>query len=130
MDQTAPTPEEIIALETSYWDAMKAKDGAATAALSGETSLTTGPMGVMSIDKAKMAQMTEQGAWQLKSYKFDDVRVVVPTPDVAIIAYKVHQTVVIDGKESDLHAADSSTWLRGKDGWECHAHSETYLTDS
>lgn len=127
MANSAPTQNEIIALEKSYWDAMKAKDGKATAALSGDPSLVTGGKGVMSIDKAKMGKMTEDGDWQLTSYTFDDVHVVIPAPDVAIIAYKVHQKVVMGGKPADLHAADSSTWLRGKGGWECHAHSETYL---
>ena len=52
----------------------------------------------------------------------------MPSPDVAIIAYKVRQKVRINGKEEDMHAADSSTWVRGDDGWECHAHSETFLS--
>ena len=29
----------------------------------------------------------------------------------------------------DMRAADSSTWIRGPNGWECHAHSETVLQD-
>ena len=52
-----------------------------------------------------------------------------PTPDVAIIAYTVRQRVKMDGKTQDLRAADSSTWIRGKEGWECHAHSEAFLTE-
>ncbi|MEO8242205.1 MAG: nuclear transport factor 2 family protein [bacterium] len=130
MEHSAPTQSEVIALEKSYWDAMKAKDGSAASALSGKTSLVTGATGVRAIEKTKMGKMTEDGNWQLQSYAFEDVKVVVPTPDVAIIAYKVKQKVVMDGKSSDLHSADSSTWLRGKAGWECHAHSETYLQPS
>ena len=75
-----------------------------------------------------MGKMTESGNWTLDSYDFDEIEVTVPTPDVAIIAYKVHQKVTMDGKPQDLHAADSSTWIRGPAGWECHAHSETMLT--
>jgi hypothetical protein len=48
---------------------------------------------------------------------------------VAIIAYTVRQKVTMDGVTQDLRAADSSTWLRGAQGWECHAHSETFLKD-
>ena len=55
------THDEIVALETSYWDAMKAKDGKRTSELSGETSVVTGSSGVMSIPKAKMGEMTEGG---------------------------------------------------------------------
>ena len=123
------TKDEIIALEKEYWDAMKRKDGKRTAQLSGKTALTTGARGVTSISKAKMGEMTESGDWSLDSYDFSDVEVINPTDNVAIIAYKVKQNVTMDGKTQQLHAADSSTWIRGADGWECHAHSETFLQE-
>lgn len=122
-----PSKDDIIALEKSYWDAMKAKDGKKSAELSGETSLVSGPKGVMSIAKSKMGKMTEEGNWTLEDYRFDDVQVSIPSSDVAIIAYTVNQTVKIDGKRREMTAADMSTWLRGKDGWQCHAHSETMM---
>ena len=122
-----PTKDEIIKLEKSYWDAMKKKDGAKTAELSGKTSIVTGARGVMSIPKTKMGKMTEEGNWTLDSYEFSDIEVATPTPDVAIIAYTVKQKGTMDGKASNMHAADSSTWIRGPEGWECHAHSETFL---
>lgn len=123
------TKDEIIALEKEYWEAMKAKDGKRTSQLSGKTALTTGARGVTVIPKAKMGEMTEEGNWTLDSYEFSDVQVVTPADDVAIIAYKVKQKVTMDGKPQELRAADSSTWVRGPDGWECHAHSETFLKD-
>jgi ketosteroid isomerase-like protein len=122
-----PTRDELIALETSYWDAIKAKDGKRTAALSGKTSIVTGARGVSSIPQAKMKTMTEDGAWELESYAFDDIEVSTPAPDVAIVAYTVRQKVKMDGKRQEMRAADSSTWIRGADGWQCHAHSETFL---
>ncbi len=124
-----PTNDEIIALETSYWEAIKAKNGARTSQLSGNVSLVTGAQGVMSIAKSEMGKMTEEGKWTLESYVFDDIAVTTPTPDVAVIAYTVNQQVIMDGKSQNLRAADSSTWIRGTDGWECHAHSETFLKD-
>jgi hypothetical protein len=122
--------DEIIALEKDYWDAMKRKDGKRSAQLSGKTSLVTGARGVTSIPKAKMGKMTEDGDWTLESYEFNDIEVVTPADDVAIIAYTVKQKVTMNGKKQELHAADSSTWIRGANGWECHAHSETFLQDS
>jgi ketosteroid isomerase-like protein len=122
-----PTKEEIVALETSYWDAMKAKDGQRTAELSAKTSLVTGARGVIRIAKETMGKMTEEGNWTLKSYAFEDIEVSTPSPDVAVIAYTVRQDVTMDGKSDSLRAADSSTWIRGTNGWECHAHSETFL---
>jgi ketosteroid isomerase-like protein len=127
MAHAKPTRDEIVALETAYWDAMKAKDGKASSALSGETSIVTGARGVMSIPKAKMGAMTEEGDWTLESYAFDDIEVSTPAPDVAIIAYTVTQKVTLKGKPQEMRAADSSTWIRGDDGWRCHAHSETML---
>jgi hypothetical protein len=125
-----PTKDEIVALEKSYWDAMKRKDGGRTAELAAASSLVIGPNGVMKIAKDKMGSMTESGDWTLESYAFEDVEVSVPTDDVAIIAYTVRQKVTMGGKPQDLHAADSSTWVRGPRGWECHAHSEVMLKEA
>ena len=124
---TSPSKDEIVALEKSYWDAMKAKDGRRTSALSGDPSLVAGAGGVMSIPRAKMGAMTEQGDWTLESYSFDDVQVTTPTPDVAIIAYTVTQKVVMKGERKQMRNADTSTWIRGVEGWACHAHTETNL---
>lgn len=124
-----PTKDEIVALEKEYWDAMKRKDGKRTSQLSGKVALTTGARGVTKIPKTKMGEMTEDRHWTLESYEFSDVEVVMPPDDVAIIAYKVRQSVTMDGRRQELRAADSSTWVRGLDGWECHAHSETFLQD-
>jgi ketosteroid isomerase-like protein len=122
-----PTKDEIIALEKSYWDAMKRKDGNRTAQLSAKSSLVTGARGVTRIAKERMGKMTEEGNWTLESYAFEDIEVLTPSPDVALIAYTVRQDVTMDGKSDSLKAADSSVWIRGANGWECHAHSETFL---
>jgi len=122
-----PTREEVIALEKSYWDAMKAKDGSRTQELSAKSSLVTGMRGVVRIAKDKMGKMTEEGNWTLDSYAFEDVEVSTPAPDVALIAYTVRQSGKMDGKAYERRAADSSVWIRGADGWECHAHSEAFL---
>ena len=123
----SPTKDEIVALEKDYWNAMKRKDGKRTSQLSGKLALTTSVRGVTSISKDKMAKMTEEGNWTLESYEFEDVQVVMPADHIAIIAYKVKQKVTMDGKNQELKAADMSTWVRGPDGWECHAHSDTFL---
>jgi ketosteroid isomerase-like protein len=128
-NQAKPTRDDIIALEKSYWEALRSKDGNRTAKLSADPALVTGTQGVMSIARSKMGKMTEEGNWTLESYSFDDIEVSTPTPDVAIIAYTVDQQVTMNGKPQTLRAADSSTWIRGSEGWQCHAHSETLLKD-
>ena len=127
MTAAAATKEEIVALEKSYWDAMKRKDGKKTSELSAKSSLVTGARGVMRIAKDKMAAMTEEGEWTLNSYAFQDVEVSTPTPDIAIIAYTVKQNVTMDGKDKDMKAADTSVWVKGAHGWECHSHTEAIL---
>ena len=121
--------DQVLELEKSYWDAMKKKDGRRTAELSGETSLVTGANGVMKIAKADMGKMTEDDSWTLESYSFEDVEFSQPASDVAIIAYTVRQRVTLKGQSKIMRAADSSTWIRGATGWECHAHSEALLTE-
>jgi hypothetical protein len=122
-----PIADEIIALETAYWEAMKRKDGTRTAELSGATSLVTGTRGVVAIPKDRMGAMTEDKSWTVESYALEDVAVITPAPNVAIIAYVVRQKMTMNGTPRESRAADSSTWVRGDNGWECHAHSETPL---
>lgn len=122
--------DEITALEQSYWDAMKNKDGRRASELSGATCLVTGPRGVTAIDKAKMGEMTADDGWTLHAYAFDEVKVITPAPNVAVIAYTVRQTITMGGKRMEMRAADSSTWIKGPAGWECSAHSETVLADA
>ena len=90
--------------------------------------VVTGMNGVMSIPRTRIGKMTEDGNWTLASCAFDEVEISTPAPDVAIIAYTVKQKVTMDGKLKAFSAADSSTWIRGADGWECHGHSETILS--
>lgn len=122
------TKDEIVALEKSYWEAVKSKDGDRTTELSAKTSLVTGAQGVLAIPKAKIGKMIEDGEGTLESYAFDDVEVTTPTPDVAIIAYTVRRKLKMKGQPQELRAADTSTWIRGPGGWECHAHSEALLS--
>lgn len=121
--------DEIIALEKSYWDAMKAKDGKRAAQLSGNDALVIGASGVRKIPKDKMGTMTEEGDWKLHSYEFEGVEVAVPAPNVAIIAYTVRQKITMNGETADTHAAQSSTWVKRDNGWECFGHTETLLDD-
>ncbi|MCB1475743.1 MAG: nuclear transport factor 2 family protein [Rhodobiaceae bacterium] len=130
---TAPeklSRSDVIALEKSYWEAMKAKDGGKTAELTGKNSLVTGPQGIRAIPKDQMGKMTEEGDWKLHEYAMDDIEVWQPADNVAIVAYRVRQKVTMGGKTQEIRAADCSTWVHGSNGWECHAHSETILPKS
>lgn len=125
--QEHPTEDEIVALETSYWNALCRKDGVTTSRLSSDQALVTGKQGLMAVSKEAMKTMTEDGKWTLNSYHFDDVRFLSPAPDVAILAYTVTQNVTMNGRTETQRAANSSTWIRGSQGWQCCAHSESAL---
>jgi ketosteroid isomerase-like protein len=119
--------QEIIDLETRFWQSMQDKDVATAQSLIADNCLITGPMGTMRVDPARYAEMTRDGQWTLDSFEFKDVDVVFPNADTAVIAYKVHQTGSMTGKPMDLSAADSSVWARDGGSWKCALHTETVL---
>ncbi len=119
--------QQINDLETRFWQSMKDKDVATAQSLIADDCLITGPMGSMRVDPAKYAEMTRDGQWTLDSFEFNDVDVVFPNADTAVIAYKVHQTGSMKGKPMDLNAADSTVWARNGGEWKCALHTETML---
>lgn len=127
MTANSTTDAEIMALEKSYWDAIKAKDGDTTARLSGDPSLVGGASGIRRIARDKMAEMTRSTDWELRDYRIGDVEILRPRDDLAIVAYKVTESVTVKGRDRTYEAAELSTWVRGDRGWECLAHSETVL---
>ena len=119
--------QQIIDLETKFWTSMKEKDVPTAQAMIAEECLITGPMGTMKADPEKYAQMTKDGQWTLENFEFSDVNVIFPAEDVAVIAYKVHQTGQMKGKPMDMNCADSTTWTRSDGVWKCALHTETIL---
>jgi hypothetical protein len=74
----------------------------------------------------------EGGAKQytLESFELDDdVKVQQISDDVAVLAYKVHEELTVDGKPVTLDAADSSTLVRRDGRWLCALHTESILGD-
>lgn len=121
--------KEILELENKFWQSMIDKDAKAGAALIAESSIVTGAQGVGKIDRKSFAKMMETGTWTLHNYEFSDVKVEKVTDDVAVIAYKVRETLTVDGKELTMEAADASTWVRQGGEWVCALHTESVLGD-
>ena len=124
MTTSAKTIEK---LETRFWQSMVDKDPETAMALIAEECLIAGPAGTMRITPAQYGEMTEEGAWRLDAFEFDELDVLFPADDVAVVAYKVHQTGEMKGEPMDLHCADTSTWVKQDGGWKCSAHTETIL---
>ena len=120
--------QQIIDLEARFWDAIKAKDVAGAQALVADECLVTGPSGTMPMDSAKFGQLMREAPWTLERFEFQDSNVIFPTADVAVIAYKVHQTGEMEGKPMDMTCADSTVWSRQGGEWKVVLHTETVMT--
>ncbi len=123
----ATDKQQIIDLETRFWQAIRAKDIEGAQAMVADQALVTGPSGTMRIDPAKFAQQMREAPWTLENFEFRDTDVIFPTEDVAVITYKVHQTGEMEGKPMDLNAADSTLWVQDGGSWKCALHTETIL---
>jgi ketosteroid isomerase-like protein len=119
--------QDIIALETKFWDTMISKDADTASAMMAEKSIVIGPQGVSEIKRGDFAKMMDGSKWTLDSYKLSDVQVVFPTDETAVIGYKVKQKGEMDGKPYDMECADSSTWIKADGAWLCALHTETVL---
>ena len=122
--------QDLLALETRYWEAIKNKDVDAAMQLSDEPCLVTGPSGVGRIDRETMSQMLRNAPYTLETFSIaDGAQVRQLADDVAVLAYDVHETLKVDGRTMSLDASDSSTWVRRNGRWLCAMHSESLRGD-
>jgi hypothetical protein len=127
----ATKDHELLELEREFWDAMQAKDGQRAARLTDDECIVVGAQGVSAIDPSTMEKMTVEGGWELNRYSFDEenARVRFIDDNVAVVAYKVNETVVVDGQTVALDANDSSVWVRRNGEWRCALHTESLAGD-
>lgn len=121
--------QEIIDLENRFWKTMIDKDVETATAMMADKSIVTGAQGAATIDNQAFGKMMQEGKWTLESYTFSDVQVEFPTPDVAIIGYKVSEKLILDGEPLTMEAADASTWIKRDGKWQCALHTESVLGD-
>jgi ketosteroid isomerase-like protein len=121
--------QELIGLETQFWNSMKKKDVQAAARLADDPCIVTGAQGVAQIDKKSFVKMMEGANWTLHDFKFEDVKVQRLSDEVAIIGYKVHEDLTVDGQPVTLDAADASTWVKKNGRWVCAMHTESIVGD-
>jgi ketosteroid isomerase-like protein len=121
--------KELLELETEFWNCMNTKDVDAALKLSTDPCIVTGAQGVASIDKKTFAKMMETGGWTLHDFAIEDVKVQQLSEDVAVIGYRVHEELTVDGKPVTLDAADASTWVKKNGRWLCALHTESIVGD-
>ena len=73
--------------------------------------------------------MLDGAKWKRDSFTLSDPVARALTDDVAVIAYKVHEELTVDGKALSFEAADSSTWVRREGQWVCSVHTEALAGD-
>lgn len=123
--------QKIIDLEQKFWRAMVDKDVEGSVAMLTEESIVAGAQGTALLRHDDYRGMARQGEslWQLKSFQLDNVKVMFPSQDVAVIAYTVTEEMEVEGKPVTLKAADATTWIRQDGEWLAALHTESVLGD-
>ena len=121
--------ELLSSLEDRFWQAMATQDVAAATALSDDPTVVAGASGAALIDRATLGGMLAAGTWKLRAYTLSDLVVHRVTDDVAVVAYRAHEELEVDGEELTLDAADASPWVRRDGVWLCALHTESILGD-
>ncbi|WP_104668620.1 nuclear transport factor 2 family protein [Ensifer adhaerens] len=123
--------QEIIALEQEFWRTILKQDTEASLAMLPERSIVVGAQGAAVLTRDDYRRMSEQaeGYWKLNSFRLDDVSVIFPKDDVAVIAYTVTEEMEVDGKPLTIKAADATTWVREEGRWLASLHTESVLGD-
>jgi len=130
MNSPAKT-NELLKLEHRFWNAMQKKDARVAEQMTDDGCIVVGAQGVSAIDAKTMGKLTTEGKWELGEYSFDEnnTQVRMLSDDVAIVAYKVNERVVVDGNELPIEANDASVWVKREGKWLCALHTESLSGD-
>lgn len=129
MKQDDSIERQLFALEKKYWNAIKDRDSSTAVSLSSDPCVVVGAQGVGEIDKMTLAGMLQGAPYDLKDFTFDDIHVRQVSDDVAVVAYKVREDLVVEGQDVNLEAYDSSVWVRRDGQWVCVVHTESIAGD-
>jgi len=123
--------QELLALERSYWDALKDRDARTVGRLTAEQCTVAGARGASVVDPRSMVKQVETATHRIKDYRIDPGAVINRfSDDLVAIAYGVHEDLEVDGKPVKLDAFDSSVWKKTENGWVCVLHTEAIKGDS
>ena len=121
--------DELMEQEKRYWRAMQEGDAATAMQMSAESCIVAGAQGASKVARAALGKMLGSGSWKLEAFELSSPTVLSVTADVAVLAYKVHEELTVDGKRISFDAADSSAWVRRDGHWQCALHTESILGD-
>jgi len=121
--------KELLELENQYWKAIQDGDSDAAMKLTADPCIVAGAQGIGRINKSQLEGMMKAASYKLNDYQIKDVQCQLLTDDVAVMAYKVHEELTVDGKPVSLDAADASTWIKRNGRWMCALHTESVAGD-
>jgi ketosteroid isomerase-like protein len=124
--------QELLALERSYWDALKDRDIRTVGRLTAEKSTVAGASGASIIGPSDIGKLVEQAQYKINDYRIDaqSTHVNRISDDVVAISYPVHEDLEVDGKPVKLDAFDVSVWKLTDNGWTCVLHTESIKGDA
>jgi ketosteroid isomerase-like protein len=123
------TERTLIDLERSYWQAMQDKDVDTALGMTLDPCLVAGASGVMSVDRQAFSKMLKNAPWEIEEFLLDNIHVQLLSDDVALVAYKIHEKLKVEGKPLSIDCADTSTWVRRDGEWFCASHTEALAGD-
>lgn len=129
MSHDPTTLQTLQALETRYWQAIKDKDAETAAALSEDPCLVVGAQGVAELGRAALGKMLQGATYDLREFALEDFRLRPLGEDTVAVAYKVRETLELEGQTLKLEAFDASVWVRRAGQWTCALHTESLAGD-
>lgn len=81
------------------------------------------------LDRATLERMFSGASWKLTGFELGSPIVEMLSEDVGVVAYKVREELLVDGKPLTLEASDTSTWVRKNGRWLCAVHTEAVARD-
>lgn len=114
---------ELLDLEKKYWTAIMEKDAVAALHLSHEHCVLTGSQGACQVDPVALREIMDAVPWILDDFELQGLHVSLVKEDVAIVSYKVRESLIVEGRPMGIEAADSSTWIRSEGRWLCARHA-------
>lgn len=124
------TKEHLLELERQYWQAIKDKDAETAMKLSDDPCIVAGASGVATLTRDALGGMMRSATYALEAFELDgDAQVRMLGKDVALVAYKVHEKLTVDGQPVQFEAADASTWVKRDGRWVCALHTEALAGD-
>jgi hypothetical protein len=121
--------KEVLNLERQFWQSMKDKDAETAKQLTDFPCIVVGPQGIAQADEKMFMAMMQESPSDLEEFTLGDVEFRQISDDVAIVAYKAHEELRVDGKPVALDAAEASVWVRRDGKWQCALHTESLTGD-